>query len=104
MVTNGAGFLAQLFDFVFFRTTLRRTDFTFFREFSNETNLGPIVLRAVTEHPFVVLLWLILMGFALVWIRTYKLQAVQRAVSSCVNGSFFWQPDCWFVLDGRTCQ
>jgi arylsulfatase A-like enzyme len=65
MVTNGAGFLAQLFDFVFFRTTLRRTDFTFFREFSNETNLGPIVLRAVTEHPFVVLLWLILMG--LLW-------------------------------------
>ncbi|NLA15786.1 MAG: LTA synthase family protein [Bacteroidales bacterium] len=63
MVTNGAGFLVQLFDFVFFRTTLRRTDFTFFREFSNETHLGPLVLRALTDHAFMVVLWLVLTGF-----------------------------------------
>lgn len=66
LVTNGVGFFVQFFDFVFFRTTLRRTDFTFFREFANETSLGPLVAHGLADYLVVFLLWVVLVF--LLWV------------------------------------
>ncbi|MFY9116667.1 MAG: LTA synthase family protein [Bacteroidales bacterium] len=58
VLTNGLGFLAQLFDFVFFRTTLRRTDFSFFTEFSKAWHLLPVTLRGLWEYLPLFLIWI----------------------------------------------
>lgn len=58
IITNGLGFLAQLFDFVFFRTTLRRTDFTFFTEFTGTWHLLPVTLRGLWEYLPLLFVWI----------------------------------------------
>ena len=57
LLVNAAGFFFQLFDFVYFRTTLRRIDFSFFREFANERNLGMVLLKALKDYPAFFLIW-----------------------------------------------
>lgn len=65
VVVNAAGFFFQLFDFIYFRTILRRIDFSFFREFRNETNLGNIFLQALQQYLVFFLVWTALI--VLIW-------------------------------------
>jgi len=60
VVFNGTGFFFQLFDFIFFRTRLRRMDFSFFSEFSEGTNLGQILLEGMREYMLFFLIWVLL--------------------------------------------
>lgn len=58
LLVNAAGFFFQLFDFVYFRTTLRRIDFSFFSEFANEKNWANIFLKAIQDYPAFLIVWL----------------------------------------------
>jgi phosphoglycerol transferase MdoB-like AlkP superfamily enzyme len=58
LTTNGIAFIANLVDFVYFRYTLRRSDFGVFAEFGNETNLAKIVIVALVQNWYLVLLFL----------------------------------------------
>ncbi|HOG25957.1 MAG TPA: LTA synthase family protein [Bacteroidales bacterium] len=57
LLINSAGFFFLLFDFVYFRTTLRRIDFSFFREFANERNIAGIFLKALQDYPVFLMVW-----------------------------------------------
>jgi phosphoglycerol transferase MdoB-like AlkP superfamily enzyme len=57
---NAAGFFFQLFDFIFFRTRLRRIDFTFFSEFTADVNLGHIFLEGLRQYVLFFFLWVLL--------------------------------------------
>ena len=58
LLINSAGFFFQLFDFIYFRTTLRRIDFSFFREFANEKNIANIFLKALQDYPVFLMVWI----------------------------------------------
>lgn len=66
VAVNAAGFFFQLFDFIYFRTTLRRIDFSFFREFKNEMNLGGIFLQGLQQYIVFFLVWIALI--VLLWL------------------------------------
>jgi phosphoglycerol transferase MdoB-like AlkP superfamily enzyme len=57
---NAAGFFFQLFDFIFFRTRLRRIDFTFFTEFAGDKNLGYIFLEGLRQYVLFFFIWVLL--------------------------------------------
>lgn len=65
VIFNGTGFFFQLFDFIFFRTRLRRMDFSFFGEFSEGTNLGQILLEGMRQYMLFFLVWALLI--ILIW-------------------------------------
>lgn len=49
VVCNGLGIIAQMIDFVYFRTTIKRTDASFFREFDGQVRLTSIFLNSFKE-------------------------------------------------------
>ncbi len=57
---NAAGFFFQLFDFIFFRTRLRRIDFTFFNEFAGDQNLVHVFLEGIRQYVLFFFLWVLL--------------------------------------------
>jgi phosphoglycerol transferase MdoB-like AlkP superfamily enzyme len=57
-ITNGIALAANCADIVYFRFTMRRTTFDFFREFQDNTNMGSIFASALTDY------WQILLLFA----------------------------------------
>jgi phosphoglycerol transferase MdoB-like AlkP superfamily enzyme len=57
---NAAGFFFQLFDFIFFRTRLRRIDFSFFSEFTGDTKLGTVFLEGLRQYILFFFLWVLL--------------------------------------------
>ncbi|HNW51708.1 MAG TPA: sulfatase-like hydrolase/transferase [Prolixibacteraceae bacterium] len=65
LVTNSIAFIANLIDFVYFRYTLRRSDFGVFTEFENEEHLMKIIFTAMIQNWYLVLLFLLL--FAIVY-------------------------------------
>lgn len=60
IVTNSIVVLANCADIIYFRFTLRRTTATFFREFENEVNFIPMILKFIVDYWFIVLIWLAL--------------------------------------------
>lgn len=61
VVLNAAGFLGQLFDFVFFRTTVRRNDFSFFNEFSDNIMVGNLFFKSLQQYGIFFIIWLLLL-------------------------------------------
>jgi hypothetical protein len=60
VVTNSLALAANVADMAYFRFTLRRTSFSFFREFSHDNNLGDILTASVTTYWYLLLLWIAL--------------------------------------------
>jgi phosphoglycerol transferase MdoB-like AlkP superfamily enzyme len=60
LITNCFGFIANLVDFVYFRYTLRRSDYGVFTEFKNEVNLPKIFLVGIVQNWYLIILFLIL--------------------------------------------
>jgi phosphoglycerol transferase MdoB-like AlkP superfamily enzyme len=60
-ITNGVAIIANLIDFVYFRYTLRRSDFGIFTEFENQDNLMKILLTAMVQYWYLVILFAALM-------------------------------------------
>jgi phosphoglycerol transferase MdoB-like AlkP superfamily enzyme len=58
IVANSIGFIANLVDFVYFRYTLRRSDFGVFTEFKNEEHLPKILFTGLVQN------WLLIVIFA----------------------------------------
>lgn len=78
VIVNAAGFFFQIFDFIFFRTVLHRTDFSFFREFARERNLGAILVHGVTEYLLFFLAWVAVI--ALLWFTYGRSRYISRPV------------------------
>ncbi len=67
LVTNSIGLLANFVDVVYFRYILRRTDFSVFSEFKNESHLWKIILVGLFQYWYLVILFIGLIFF-LRWI------------------------------------
>lgn len=57
-LTNGLIFAANIIDFVYFRYTLRRTDFGFFTEFATDDNLFSIFFIGIAQYWYLLLLFI----------------------------------------------
>jgi phosphoglycerol transferase MdoB-like AlkP superfamily enzyme len=62
LLTNSIAIIANIVDFVYFRYTLRRSDFGVFTEFKNEDNLLKIFSAAIVQNWYLVVLFLILIA------------------------------------------
>jgi len=60
LITNSIAFIANIVDFVYFRWTLRRSDFGVFSEFKNEGNLPKIFLAAMVQYWYLVVFFIAL--------------------------------------------
>lgn len=69
VLTNSAAIIVNLMDTVYFRFTKKRTTASVFNEFSNENNLGSIILTEALHYWYLVLVAIILV-YSL--IRLYK--------------------------------
>jgi hypothetical protein len=58
VATNSIALAFNIADMAYFRFTLRRTSFSFFREFSHDNNLGDILTASLTTYWYLVLLWM----------------------------------------------
>jgi len=65
--TNAIALMANLVDIVYFRYILRRTDFSIFSEFKNESHLWKVGLIALLQYWYLVLIFLAMFLF-LAWI------------------------------------
>ncbi len=63
LVTNAIGLVANFVDVVYFRYILRRTDFSIFLEFKNESHLWKIVLVGLVQYWYLVVLLIVLVFF-----------------------------------------
>lgn len=66
---NGIALAANVADTIYYRFTLRRTTADVFRQFENETNLGPLFFRFLVNYWYALLFWLALMWLM---IRLYR--------------------------------
>ena len=84
LAINGLALAMNLCDAVYFRYTMRRTTGTIFDEFSNEGNLGGVILTETLRH------WYLLLIFAiLVWLM-YRLYR---------NTNLHHKKLCWWRYD-----
>ena len=60
LVINGLALAVNLCDAVYFRFTMRRTTTTVFSEFSNESNLGSILLTETLRHIYLLVLFVVI--------------------------------------------
>jgi phosphoglycerol transferase MdoB-like AlkP superfamily enzyme len=58
VVTNGIAMAANIADMVYFRYTMRRTTFSFFKEFDNDNNIGHILWESISGYWYLWLLWI----------------------------------------------
>ncbi len=59
-VMNGLALLTNVADFIYYKFTLRRTSADVFRQFENEQNLVPLLLRFLLDYWYAVLFWVLL--------------------------------------------
>lgn len=79
LITNSLAIFANLIDFVYFRNTLRRTDFGIFTEFENDTNIGKIAGTAMVQNWYLVLL---LIGLIYILYRLYGKMIPSNRIAS----------------------
>jgi len=60
IATNGIALAANMIDIVYFRYTMRRTDFGVFKEFGETENISKIMLTAFAQNFYLVLLFALL--------------------------------------------
>ena len=58
VATNGMAMAANIADMAYFRFTMRRMTFSFFKEFSNDNNIGDILWASISGYWYLWLLWL----------------------------------------------
>lgn len=68
LITNSVALMANLIDIVYFRYTMRRTDFGVFKEFGNDTNIPKILLKSFAENWYLILIFV---GLVYVMYRAY---------------------------------
>jgi phosphoglycerol transferase MdoB-like AlkP superfamily enzyme len=68
LITNCIAFIANFIDFVYFRYTLRRTDFGVFSEFKNEVHLSKILFTGMVQNWYLVVFFVV---FVIIIFFTY---------------------------------
>ncbi len=58
VVTNSVALAANVADMAYYRFTMRRMTFSFFKEFENDNNLTGILLNSITDYWYLWLLWI----------------------------------------------
>lgn len=67
VVVNATGLAANLADFVYYRFTLKRTTWDLFAQFSNETNMGRLILHFLFDYWYALVAWIVLVALC-VWV------------------------------------
>lgn len=62
VVTNAIVLFINIADFPYYRVTLRRTTFSFFTEFGNDSNLGAIMGQGLVTYWYLFVLWIALVA------------------------------------------
>lgn len=62
VVGNAAAFAANIIDFAYFRFSLKRTDFSFFREFQGQVKFGAILFNALQNYWGLLLLFIVVVA------------------------------------------
>ena len=78
LVINSVALASNLCDAVYFRYTMRRTTTTVFGEFSNEGNIGSVILTEVCHHLYLVLVFALVVWALHRLYRDYQLQKAYR--------------------------
>ncbi len=100
IITNSIALAANLIDVVYFRYTMRRTDFGFFSEFSNDYNVGKIFFAAIRQNWFLLILFI---GIVYLLMKSYgKMQKsglirsswAYYPISTVMMGVFMWLTIC----------
>lgn len=79
VITNGVAAIANLADVVYFRFTNRRTTTSVFSEFSNEGNIGSILLKSAVSYWYLTIMGIILIGG--LW-KLYRLPKTEKKINS----------------------
>jgi arylsulfatase A-like enzyme len=91
-VTNGAALAMNCIDFVYFRFTMRRTTWSVWREFANETGNFALVGRFFADY------WYVVLVFAgLLWLMV----ALYRRISvgpPCIRNRWIYYPVCTVAM------
>ncbi len=100
IVTNCAALASNLIDVVYFRYTMRRTDFGFFSEFSNDYNVGKIFFTAIRQNWFLLIVFIVIVFLLL---KAYGKMQKSGVISSpwayypvttIMMGVFMWLTVC----------
>ncbi len=84
LVTNSIGLIANFTDVVYFRYILRRTDFSIFSEFKNESHLWKVILVGLAQYWYLVVIFILMLLF-LRWIyMDHRRSSLIRS-----NGAFY---------------
>lgn len=84
LVTNSIALSTNFIDVVYFRYILRRTDFSIFSEFRNESHLWKIVLVGLVQYWYLVVIFAVMFYFLLLVYGDHKRSTFVR------SGTFFY--------------
>jgi phosphoglycerol transferase MdoB-like AlkP superfamily enzyme len=84
LVTNSIALSTNFIDVVYFRYILRRTDFSIFSEFRNESHLWKIVLVGMIQYWYLVVIFAVMFYFLLLVYYDHKRSSLVR------SNSFFY--------------
>ncbi len=73
---NAIAFSVNIADMVYFRFTMRRMTFSFFKEFENDNNIGSILWASVSGYWHLWILWIAVL--AILWFAYGKRYGVER--------------------------
>ena len=79
LVTNSIALSTNFIDFVYFRYILRRTDFSIFSEFWNESQLWKIVLIGLVQYWYLVVIFAVMFYFLLLVYSDHKRSSLVRS-------------------------
>ena len=79
LVTNSIALSTNFIDVVYFRYILRRTDFSIFSEFRNESHLWKIVLVGLVQYWYLVLIFAVMFYFLMLLYSDHKRSSLVRS-------------------------
>jgi phosphoglycerol transferase MdoB-like AlkP superfamily enzyme len=79
LFTNSIALLTNFIDIVYFRYILRRTDFSIFSEFRNESHLWKIVLVGLVQYWYLVVIFAVMFYFLLLIYSDHKRSSLVRS-------------------------
>ena len=84
LVTNSIGLIANFTDVVYFRYILRRTDFSIFSEFKNESHLWKVILVGLVQYWYLVVIFILMVVFLRLIYLDHRRSSLIRS-----NGAFY---------------
>jgi phosphoglycerol transferase MdoB-like AlkP superfamily enzyme len=96
VATNSLAFAANIADMAYFRFTMRRMTFSFFKEFSNDNNIGDVLWASIAGYWYLWLLWIAVI--AVLWFCYGQLRITNYELRICNDSKFKIQNSKFITL------